>query len=259
MPDYKSPAIEEAICEFIFAPNPAAPSWDLTLPGRLQVEGAIKQDYPGPSRQQHRQSVVATNPQGKPVVSLTDELFRVQLPSTDQKAILAVGQDALSVSVLKPYEGWGRFKPRIARALDTYIKIAQPPPVIRIGLRYINRLVVPVATADVAARFLATVQTSIEAVSLADNTKITGKLTAMNARHEFITSEGFRLYITHATLQPAMPNTSEYLLDIDTVWDQTPMDDPTQIMPHVDRCHVVAGSLFERLITDETRAILNAN
>jgi uncharacterized protein (TIGR04255 family) len=261
MPDYKNPSIEEAICEFTFATDAAAPEWDLTLPGRLQVEAPIKQDYPGPSRQQLRGRVEATSPAGQPSVSLMNELFRVQLLSADQKAILSIGKDALSVSVLRPYEGWKQFKPRIERALATYVKVATQPAVVRIGLRYVNRLIVPTPDAASASRYLRTVQTSIEATSLADGSKIEGALTALNTRHEFVTPkpDELKIYITVATLQPATPNTAEYLLDIDTVRDLDPTVDLVQIVRQVDKSHVVVGSLFERLITDETRAILEPN
>jgi hypothetical protein len=47
MPKYKNAPIEEALCEFRFAPEQGNPEWDLTLPGRLQVQEALR-EYSAP-------------------------------------------------------------------------------------------------------------------------------------------------------------------------------------------------------------------
>lgn len=98
-----------------------------------------------------------------------------------------------------------------------------------------------------SSRYLRTVETSIEATSLADGTKIEGVLTALNTRHEFVTPkpDELKIYITVATLQPATPNTAEYLLDIDTIRDLAPTVDLVQptfrIVQLVDKSHIVVG------------------
>ena len=60
-------------------------------------------------------------------------------------------------------------------------------------------------------------------------------------------------------MQPDTPGTSEYLLDIDTAWDIKPLDDSDQIIAYVEKLHEIAGAIFESLITDETRQLLNAD
>jgi uncharacterized protein (TIGR04255 family) len=256
MPKYKNAPIEEAICEFQFVPNQGNPEWDLTLPGKLQAHDALK-EYSAPSRQQNLQTLAAGNIKGQPEVSIQNMLFRVLLPTKDGRAILSTGHNTLGVSVLRPYEGWDKFRPRILSALDVYSGIAEQKVVSRIGLRYINRIITPAAGASSASRFLTHVQTTIEATSEAQ-AKVQGNLTAINTRHEFETPENVKLFITHATIAPATPKTSEYILDIEVVWDRQPLDGIDQITPLIDKLHDIEGGVFETLITDEARKLFNA-
>ena len=256
MPKYKDAPIEEAVCEFQFAPNQGNPEWDLTLPGRLQVQDALK-EYSAPSRQQHVQTIAAGNTKGQPEVTIQNTLFRVQLPTKDGRAILSIGHNTLGVNVLRPYEGWDKFRPRILNALNVYSHIAEQKVVYRIGLRYINRIITPAVGASSASSFLTGVQTTIEARTEAQ-VKVQGSLTAINTRHEFKTSDDVKVFITHATINPATPKTSEYLLDIDVVWDHQPLDGIDQITPVLDKLHDIEGGVFETLITDEARKLFNA-
>lgn len=252
---YKHPSIEEAVCEFLFAPNPGVPGFDLTLPGRLQTK--LDPDYPGPSRNQYHH-LLQVSQAGSPALTVNDESFRVQLFSADQRGVVGIGRDALTVSALRRYEGWELFKPRIVRALDAYRAVASQRPVIRIGLRYINRFVAPVVGGELG-NFIGGMWSKLEAKNLADGSSITGDLFAINNRHEFLTADGFKIGITGATLQPQAPGTSEFLLDIDAAWDMTPIDNREQVVVCVDRLHVFTGSVFESLITNQTRQLLDAD
>src|SRR4051794_5923736 len=102
MPAYKNPPIEEVVCEFTFVPPQGDPEWDLTIPGKLQVEKELV-EYSAPSRQQHVQTIAATNTNGQPDVAVSNTLFRIHLPRKDNRALLSIGHNILGVNVLKPY------------------------------------------------------------------------------------------------------------------------------------------------------------
>jgi uncharacterized protein (TIGR04255 family) len=57
--------------------------------------------------------------------------------------MVQVGCDFLAVNYLQPYPGWEPFRQTILLALDAYAAVAQPAGLARIGLRYINRIEVP--------------------------------------------------------------------------------------------------------------------
>ena len=65
---YKNPPIEEALCEFGFAPGP---DWDPTIPGKLQAE--LGDEYSGKPREQRAVKVGLHVQKGKPADFQYDE------------------------------------------------------------------------------------------------------------------------------------------------------------------------------------------
>ena len=130
---YKYPPIEEAICEFRFAPSQ---EWDLTVPGRF---AELAKEYDGKPRQQ---KVIETElPVNEADLSprIREKIGRTQIPTADESRIVAVGVDAVSVHVKRPYESWAEgFRNRVERALNAYESITKPEGIIRVGLRYLN-------------------------------------------------------------------------------------------------------------------------
>ncbi len=145
---YRNPPIEEALCEFRFRPGQ---DWDLTLPGRLHDE--IRDAYPGKPRQQNVVEAAQQIPMDQPPrLMLRKGLAKVQLFNEDGTRMVAIGQDVLSVHMFRPYQdsatlasGWDEFRPRLESALDAYWRVAKPVGAHRVGIRFINRIVVPVS------------------------------------------------------------------------------------------------------------------
>jgi uncharacterized protein (TIGR04255 family) len=256
MPAYANPPIQEAVCEFTFAPLAGDPEWDLTLPGRLQLNAELS-DYAGKSRQQMLQEIKAGS--GKePEIAVQQRLFRIHLPTKDGTALLSLGHNILGVVALRPYEGWDRFQPRILRALKVFVDETGLAQVVRIGMRYINRVVTLEPDASTGSKYIADMQTTIEAMCKDGKTKVEAKLTALNTRHEFVTIDGMKIFMTQGTLNPERKGTAEYLLDIDTVYDQKPIDGIEKITPVLERLHAIEGAIFERFITAESRKLFDA-
>jgi uncharacterized protein (TIGR04255 family) len=254
MPAYANAPIQEAVCEFQFVPLQGNPEWDLTLPGKLQLQQELA-EYSGPSRQQHVQTIQATK--GQADIAVSNILFRIHLPTKDGRALLSVGHNTFGVIVQHPYEGWTRFRSRIVQALEVYVRLSGQTAVQRIGLRYINRLVTPTAGAYTASQYLTGLDTEITA-STQMKRQVAGKLTAINTRQEFETADRVKIFITHATINPTVPKTSEYLLDIDVVHDTQVIEGIAQITPVMDKLHDIEGGIFEALITEEARKLFNA-
>jgi uncharacterized protein (TIGR04255 family) len=128
----------------------------------------------------------------------------------------------------------------------------------RIGVRYINRIVTPNPDSSTASTYLNGIEPEIETVEKDGKTKVQGKLTALHSRHEFVTPEGIKIFVTQASLDPQKPKTAEYLLDIDTVWDHQPLDGLKNITPVIEKLHAIEGAVFELFITPEARKLFNA-
>ena len=258
MPIYNIAPIEEALCEFTFASTSPSDQWDMTLPGRMLYHPDLKDIYIGPSRQQTVQQV-SSDLTGGPNVALSTMLLRVLIPTADQRAVLGIGPNTLSISSLRPYEGWNTgFSARIKQAFFAYREVAKPAMVNRIVVKYINRVIAPTPGTTQAAKYLRDILPTIEAKpEIAE--PFTATLSSYNLRKEFTTTDHTKIYVTQATLQPADPvKTSEFLVDIEVVWDHSPITDFTKALDRVEQLHSIEGAIFEAVITEEARSLFNA-
>jgi len=261
MRKYKNAPIEEAMCEFSFAvPNPNAP-WDLTLPGRVAQHPEITHIYNGPSQQQQVNHLFATTSgpafqQGAPSMTFATGLLRVLIPTGDGKAILGVGANTLSISSLREYEGWDKFKPRIQTALKAYSETARQEKITRVVIKYINRIVAPSPGADTAAEYLLDVAPTHRAKREKEKKAFTARLAGYQYRKEYHVDDGVKIFVTQATLQPADPATSEFLLDLEVLWDAQTIS-LEEAMVKVEHLHATEGAIFESFITDKARKLFD--
>jgi uncharacterized protein (TIGR04255 family) len=134
---YGKPPIVEAVCEFRF--DPSSP-WDLAIPGLLYE--TLKERFPQREPVRAIESAVQVGEPGiYQTVAATD---RVRFRSHRGDALVQVGQHFLSLNHFTPYPTWERFRPMAADLLTAYRSVAYPSGITRVGLRYINRITVPV-------------------------------------------------------------------------------------------------------------------
>ncbi|MEA5551577.1 TIGR04255 family protein, partial [Anabaena cylindrica UHCC 0172] len=136
---YRNPPIEEAVCEFRFAPGLA---WNLTVPSLFYEK--IRDAYPGEPQQQNliqAEFQIGQMP-ANPEFAFRQNMSKLLFQSADTKKLVGVGPDTLSIHSLRPYEGWEHFKQRIDNAFHNYLDVAKPIGVTRIALRYINKIAV---------------------------------------------------------------------------------------------------------------------
>jgi uncharacterized protein (TIGR04255 family) len=126
---YRNPPISEAVCEIRIVPGTP---WDLAVPG--MIYDRLKGRFP---KRRQVKTVEATLIGG---AVRMQESERLQFLQEDERALIVVGKDVLSVSRLKPYLGWEAFLPLILEAFEAYKEITTPTGFQRLGLRYINQL-----------------------------------------------------------------------------------------------------------------------
>ncbi len=140
----KAPPLIEALCEFRFTENTA---WDWVLPGQLYDK--IKADFPERVQLQGIGFQVQASPKIKPVASVHSLPDRVQLKRKDGSAMVQVGYNLMAINQLRPYPTWTEFSALIMRIYEVYQGIVQKVELERIGLRYINHLMVPDKSAGI--------------------------------------------------------------------------------------------------------------
>lgn len=133
---YRKPPVIEALCEIYFADS----AWDETVPGAFYER--VKGDFPQKRQREIQQAEIALSPsEAKAGVRRLPPWM--QFVSDEKHRMIQIAQDLLVVNQLHPYPHFEEWKPEVDRALSIYRELAQPKKVGRLGLRYINRVVIP--------------------------------------------------------------------------------------------------------------------
>jgi uncharacterized protein (TIGR04255 family) len=239
------------VCDFHFAPGT---DWDPTMSGQLFEK--LKGTYNEKPRQQRLfdPGVVKTNAEWTqpmpPGMGFIKE--RVQLLAKSGTRIVAIGEDRLSVHMLRPYTEWEEFLPSIMLALDAYREVANPEGVTRIGLRYINFITLGPGEDDLTRYF----EIPPKFPNVAPATRVLGFFNRKEA--EFI-DRPIRVVTTFTNLEPKQPNRLSYLLDVDVIWMRPQDPLPLELVEGViEDMKIRHRQVFESLITDESRSLFNA-
>jgi uncharacterized protein (TIGR04255 family) len=133
---YRKPPVIEALCEIYFA----ASSWDDTIPGAFYER--VKADFPQ-KRQRTIQEAQITVGLQQAAAAVRQLPPWMQFVSDEKHRMIQLAQDLLVVNQLSPYPHFEEWEPDVYRALRMYQDLAQPRNVVRVGLRYINQVVIP--------------------------------------------------------------------------------------------------------------------
>jgi len=244
---YKNPPIEEAVCEIRFA---AGPEWDLTFPSRFYE--SIKDQYPGKPRQQAlmEAQLQAAPRVENPMFQLRQESAKLLFPDADERRLVGIGPNVLSVHVLRPYTGWEDFRSRIEEAYVAYRKAADPKAVTRIAVRYINRIVIEGTSAELDDYFTVSPQLPPTlALSMA---------VFLNRVESVFDDEPIRLTTTFGSADAPDQNLA-FLLDLDVTRDWSPGILPLQeLLSQIDELRRRERDAFEATITNRTREVFDA-
>ncbi len=250
---YKNPPIEEALCEFRFQPSQ---DWDLTIPGKLHLQ--LGTEYRGKPQEQKVVNFELNAQEGQPPnISYGEGLAKVQLLTENGRRIVAIGRDVLSVHMLRPYQitehggpsGWDEFKPRIRQALDAYWEVAQPQGVNKVGIRYINRIVIPEDTVRVADYLLC---------ALPIVAGLPGSLSNFMSRVEYQYGDGVTLVLSQGSIDAAS-NHVGFLLDLDVTQEIPETVDQPEALAIAENLRERERIAFESVITDKARELFNAD
>jgi uncharacterized protein (TIGR04255 family) len=91
------------------------------------------------SKLQSYQNIVLEKTDGR-VEPKSIEFKLQQFLTDDEKTLVQVGSDVLTINKLKPYNKWEEFLPDIKTAYDAFIEATNLKKIKRIGLRYINKI-----------------------------------------------------------------------------------------------------------------------
>ena len=244
---YRNPPIEEAICEFQFKPSQ---DWNLTVPGKFHMNLAT--EYPGKPQTRRVVNIsLRAHSDQAPNLGYDEGSARVQMPTEDKKRMVSIGRDVLSIHMLRPYHdttrgseiGWLEFRSRIKNALEAYWKVVHPKGVSKVGMRYINKIVVPEKTARIESYIKCVVPVVTGLPDYPSN---------FVSRAEYPFDDGVRLVVSQGTTGSPTDNVG-FLLDLDVVWEAP---EPVSLPDALEKAEMLRDrerQAFETVITDLAR------
>jgi len=170
------------------------------------------------------------------------------LSNLDQNDFCRVEVSKLHWSRLPPYEGWASFKARILRDLEKLPKKIGLPAIERVGVRYRNRIDVPVE-ADGICRYEDYLSVNIGLPALLDpNNGYQWKI------EKDFGDRGVAATVMSATMPSELPNTMAVLLDIDVFVLRDIPQNRDELMSKLEDMRSLKNDLFEACVTDKARA-----
>lgn len=249
---YRNPPIIEALCEFRFSPSEAG--WNPTFPVRIFDE--LSDDYPGTPVQHLALDPSAPGPiaPGEPGLAFPPPEItpRFQLRDEARTRLVTISPDTLSVSVLSPYPGWEDFRPRILAALETFVAVTRADAILRIGIRYINRIGLPGQDVNLDDYF---------AIGPRQPPGLPQNINSFVSRQELAYDEDSGLILTFASAPPTPEDPRpQVVLDLDVIrsWDPAAPLRASAVPSVLDPLRERERIAFEACLTPATRELFDA-
>jgi uncharacterized protein (TIGR04255 family) len=238
---YKNPPILEAFCEIFFAGS----EWDDTIPGSFyqRVQGT----YPDKQQLTSFGVTFLFAPQGQVNAQGRSDKNLMRFIKHDKSQLIQLAENLLTVNQLQPYCGYQQFQSDIDKAIKEYISIAAPKKVERIGVRYVNQIIIPSDNFDLS-EYLKLLPGVPEDVA----TAITGFTTRVSlvARHP-----DHQIYVTLSNATPISEGSTTLILDLYDTLQVHNDANVESILKAVTEAHDNIGHVFEGVITDKAREL----
>lgn len=237
---YKNPPIVEALCEISFVGS----KWDSTHYGSFFQN--VRERYPK-KQELARFGVEMQLAQGQLSAKGTSDKPLMRFIKQDDSQLIQLAENFLTINQLKPYCGYEEFQQDIEAAIKEYFELAAPQGVERIGLRYINQIVIPAHSFDLGeyTKLLPGMPEDVTTVITGFTTRL--GLVAHHDKHQ--------LLVTLGTLPSTVEGTTMLMLDL---YDTVPLPNDTDfevILKAVNEAHENIEHIFEGVITDKARAL----
>lgn len=148
---------------------------------------------------------------------------------------------------LEPYEHWAPFRQEAQRLWQVYVAAAKPHAVTRAALRYINRINVPLG-AELKDYFRTVPEVAPDLPQILSSF-------VMHLEVPQADIDG-KLLLNQATVEPAHPDMSSIVLDIDLFCEVEMQADDRSLWELFEKLRVRKNAVFEACITDRVREVI---
>ena len=241
---YKNPPITEAVCEFRF-------EWETAFDPKIidLIYEEIKEKFPKKKKGQFYQAEFKIDDKEKKQ-EISSKIIREfdQFFSEDEKTLIQIDKERLSIHKLKPYQSWSGFSPLIKLVFNSYTKNIKAKFIQRIGLRYINNFEIPLGSFDIEQYFnLRPVMLGglpQELSSFMVGTIFTFEDDRDSAKVQLVnkSSSGERIF---------------FILDIDYFLTQPNSISKEKVDEWLEAAHQNIESIFEKALTEKVKILFN--
>ena len=134
---YPHAPVVEALCEVHFAQS----TWRGSIVG--DFHDRVRAEFPRLSEHENQEPRVGFGDSYVAEAGVRSIGTRMRYESPELHRIIQVGPGLVVVNQLQPYPRFEEWEPTIRRAAAIYDELVQPTGIERIGLRYINHIVLP--------------------------------------------------------------------------------------------------------------------
>ena len=242
---YVSAPIVEAVCEFKFSKDTP---WDLTIPGMMYQKFSV--DYPDKTSR-ILQEINLTGMPTKSPQKVTSAHERVMFSATDTKSNIQIGSHVLAVSFYKPYPHWEVARVKIKDAYKALEQCTDIKGFERIGLRYINRINVPLEGSNFNVEKYFQFKPDVGA-------DLQGNFAGFNMLAIWAYHNGRDMCkVRLNTASPDSPGHISFILDIDYNLENPKDTKPDDALEWLEIGHTVVNSTFEGCIKDDLRELFD--
>jgi uncharacterized protein (TIGR04255 family) len=166
----------------------------------------------------------------------------------DRRQVFNARLNGFAFARLYPYETWGAFRTEARRLWNLYRAAASPVAVTRIGVRYINRLDLPLPFTDFKEFLRATPELPPELPQSLSGYFFQTMIPIADLSAMLVLSQG--------RVPPAKPEHASIVLDIDLFRDEDLPTNDDDLWQLLDRFRLKKDEVFEACITQKTREMI---
>ncbi len=206
----------------------------------------VKNLYPNVEELLIPKAELQVSPSGESKQKISPEkLYRFY--NKDKTQLIQANKDFVTINQLKIYSGYEKFRAEVKEGLRNYIDVTSPKSISRIGVRYINEIIIPKVSIELSEYFRFMPQIPDEITEEVSNVLLQIQFVPKNSNHQVTTSlrSGISLIEGQAV----------FLLDIYDILQIHNEIDIELILNSIDEAHENAELVFEGFITDKARKL----
>ncbi len=232
----KAPIVEASIDFRVVAPE------GITLEDLSAIKEALHVDFP----EQH--DILEGELKLDAIPQSTIKHIGFKLEDDTKRKVLQITLEGFTFSRLSPYSSWEALRDETQKLWETYKTVCRVSTISRVGVRYINRLNVPV-THKINAYLLLT-----PSIPQYRNRELGGLFMQLQMPQPDIES---MLVINQALVEPPDPDTMSMILDLDLFRQSTwNVQDEPRLWTFLETLRDRKNEVFEASITQKTREMI---